>query len=87
MRFVARAYPAIAPHDVLRMGTLEGAEALGRDDEVGSLTTGKLANIVAVPLDETSAGGPDDALESLFSTNLPVSGVWVRGARCKMGAA
>ena len=43
MRHVARMHPTIDPHDVLRMGTLTGAEALGRAEDVGSLAAGKLA--------------------------------------------
>ena len=75
MRFVARAYPTIDPHDVLRMGTLAGAEALGREDEVGSLTPGKLANMVAVPLPEDVRGTPNDVLAAIFANDWPVSGL------------
>jgi cytosine/adenosine deaminase-related metal-dependent hydrolase len=80
MRFVARAYPTIDPHDVLRMGTLLGAEALGREDEVGSLTPGKLANVVAVPLPEDLRGTPNDLLAAILAYGWPVSSVWLRGA-------
>jgi cytosine/adenosine deaminase-related metal-dependent hydrolase len=47
---VARAFPSIDRHDVLRMGTLSGAEALGLDRECGSITPGKPVNLVALPL-------------------------------------
>ena len=57
MRHVARAHPAIDPHEVLRMGTLAGAEALGRDADVGSITPGKLANLIAIPLPEDAGEG------------------------------
>jgi cytosine/adenosine deaminase-related metal-dependent hydrolase len=87
MRVVARAHSEISPHDVLRMGTLAGAEALGRDGDAGSLTAGKLANLVAVPLPADFNGGPDAALESLLASDARVSAVWVRGTRCKLGAA
>ena len=79
IRFVARAYPTIDPHDVLQMGTLTGAEALGREDEVGSLTPGKLANMVAVPLPEDVRGTPNDLLAAIFANGWPVSSVWLRG--------
>jgi cytosine/adenosine deaminase-related metal-dependent hydrolase len=85
MRFVARAYPDISPHDVLRMGTLSGAESLGRDDEVGSITVGKLANLVAVPIAADAKVGLDGALESVLSGDEQVSNVWVRGVRITHG--
>jgi cytosine/adenosine deaminase-related metal-dependent hydrolase len=84
MRFIARAHSAIDPYEVLRMGTLTGAKALGRDGEVGSLTAGKAANMIAVPLAE-GAGEPDSALASLLASDARVSAVWVRGTRCKLG--
>ncbi|MFJ2578145.1 amidohydrolase family protein [Kitasatospora aureofaciens] len=33
-------------HDVLRMATLGGADAIGLDDRIGSLTPGKRADLV-----------------------------------------
>ena len=39
-------------HHVLRMATLNGAEALGLDALIGSLTAGKLADLSAVRLDD-----------------------------------
>lgn len=85
MRFVARNYSEISPHDVLRMGTLSGAESLGRGDEAGSLTAGKLANMVAVPVPENTASGGDHALEAILASHEQVSDVWVRGLRVKGG--
>ncbi len=82
-RFVARAYPTIDPHEVLQMATLAGAEALGREDEVGSLTPGKLANVVAVPLPEDVRGTPTDMLATIFGNGWPVSSVWLRGERAR----
>jgi imidazolonepropionase-like amidohydrolase len=44
------------------MATLSGAEALGWDDETGSLTPGKSADLVVVPLSERDAVDPHELL-------------------------
>ncbi|MEE8719212.1 MAG: amidohydrolase family protein, partial [Coriobacteriales bacterium] len=44
----------ITSPDMMRMGTLESARALGLDDRIGSLEVGKLADIVAVDLSHSS---------------------------------
>jgi aminodeoxyfutalosine deaminase len=79
MRYVARTRSSIDPNDVLRMGTLAGAEALGRSDEAGSITPGKLANLVAVPLGDDARGHPNDMLAAIFANDKSVSAVWLRG--------
>lgn len=79
MRHVARVHPTIDPQDILRMGTLSGAEALGRAGTVGSLTRGKLANFLAVPLPASARGNPEELLEEMLANNASVSAVWVRG--------
>jgi cytosine/adenosine deaminase-related metal-dependent hydrolase len=79
MRHAFRTHPNIEPQQILRMGTLCGAEALGRHAEVGSITPGKLANLVAVPLKGISKGQPNDWLAQAFEAELPPSAVWCRG--------
>jgi cytosine/adenosine deaminase-related metal-dependent hydrolase len=80
MRHVACTFPEIDPAIVLRMGTLDGAEALGRETEVGSITPGKLANLAAVPLSECR-NTPSDVLGELFAGDNAPCDVWVRGTR------
>lgn len=43
---------ALSAHQVLRMATLNGAAALGMQDDIGSLEPGKWADCVAVRLDD-----------------------------------
>ena len=39
---------AMSPHDALRVATLDGARMLGVDAQLGSLETGKLADLMVI---------------------------------------
>jgi len=75
-RFVHRHYPDVPAADVLRMITLSGAEALGWSEETGSLTPGKSADLVVLPLPDEDCVDPCALV--LQSTNS-VSMVLFRG--------
>ena len=49
-RFLHAAHPDVAGATLLHLATLAGAEALGWADELGSLTAGKSADFVVIPL-------------------------------------
>jgi aminodeoxyfutalosine deaminase len=75
-RFLHRHHPDVPGEVLLRMATLAGAEALGWHEETGSLTPGKSADLVVLPLP------PDDAADPhhlLFASDLPVQTVLWRG--------
>lgn len=57
LRFVAARFPDVPAEQVLRMGTLEGAAALMREGECGSLEIGKAADLAAVELAQRESGG------------------------------
>jgi len=84
MRFVAQSHPQIDPYEIIRMGTLAGAEALGREDDVGSITSQKTANLVAVPLSDPFSSTARDALTEALHSDKPASAVWLRGERLKL---
>ncbi len=76
MRFVAREFPEVSPEAALRMITIEGAHALGRVDQVGSLAVGKAANLAIVSISPRRADSPFDLL---CDDSSRVIGTWYRG--------
>lgn len=48
LQFIVRTYPSLRPERIVRLGTIDGARALGLDREVGSLAVGKRADFVAL---------------------------------------
>jgi aminodeoxyfutalosine deaminase len=52
MRALAAIDPGLAPATLLRLATVNGAWALGRERDLGHLTAGALADLIAVPLRE-----------------------------------
>ena len=68
----------------LRMATIDGAKALGMDDQIGSLEVGKKADFVLWDLDHPEwvpYGDPLSALVWSVST-ASVRETWVEGRRC-----
>jgi cytosine/adenosine deaminase-related metal-dependent hydrolase len=75
-RFVHARHPDFDRATLLRMATLHGAEALGWDDATGSLTPGKSADLVVLPLPDHDA---DDPHRLIFESESAVSAVMFRG--------
>jgi cytosine/adenosine deaminase-related metal-dependent hydrolase len=75
-RFVRDRFPDIGGDIVLAMATLWGAEALGCQTETGSLTDGKSADLVALPLSNDDCADPH---ELIFRSTMPVSDILCRG--------
>ena len=78
LRFLAASDPALSPSQLLAMGTLAGARALGFQDQIGSLSPGKRADMVAVALDQATTGEP---IGDLLSSAAPPAAVYLGGER------
>ncbi len=83
MALLHRDPAAIATRTVLEMATLGGARALGLEKEIGSLETGKKADLIALDLDEigwSPLGGQDVYTALVYSvTGQHVRDVMVNG--------
>ncbi len=67
LRQVARLHPAVPPEQILQMGTLHGAEALGLAERLGSISPGKKARLAVVPL-----AGESDPYAAILHTDAAV---------------
>ncbi|MGC4934549.1 8-oxoguanine deaminase [Gordonia sp. DT30] len=73
---------ALTTRTALELGTLGGARVLGRDNEIGSIETGKLADLVLWDLTGLAHAGIDDPVAALVLGAIPpIRGSWVGGRR------
>lgn len=80
-KVVADDAAALSAHQALTMATLNGAKAIGRDHELGSLVAGKLADIIAVDLSDPFMQPVYDPASHLVYSNhgRAVSHSWING--------
>jgi cytosine/adenosine deaminase-related metal-dependent hydrolase len=76
IRFLHQRHPDVPGATLLRMATLSGAEALGWDDETGSLAPGKSADLVVAPLPPRDDADPH---RLVLASDRPVARVLFRG--------
>ena len=78
LQYVSRELPdPPSPTVLLRMATLDAARALELDAQIGSLETGKQADLAAFPCPPQT----DDPVATLVDTAPTPSAVWVAGRR------
>lgn len=72
---------AVSAHTALQMATLGSAKAMGLDSTIGSLVTGKAADIIAIELDDISFYPNYDVASQLVYNNRKalVTHAWVNG--------
>ena len=76
MRCVAKRHSQVSAKEILRMGTMDGAMALGVENSLGSLAPGKQASFVAVQLPTST----ESAAEHLvLDHELPIELVVLKG--------
>ncbi|MDE3068129.1 MAG: amidohydrolase family protein [Verrucomicrobiota bacterium] len=75
MRALAANDPHLAPAEVLRMATANGARALGLAGQIGELSPGTLADLVAIPF----AGNISEAAEAVVQFSGRVAASMIDG--------
>ncbi|PXX88745.1 TRZ/ATZ family hydrolase [Marinobacter vulgaris] len=80
-KVVADDAAALSAHEALAMATIRGAQALGRAHELGSLESGKLADIIAVDLSDPFLQPVYDPASHLVYSNQgrQVTHSWING--------
>ena len=75
MHALAAQARAPAPETILQMATVNGARALGRPAELGELSAGALADLIAIPF----SGPTANALEAVVHHTGPVTASMIAG--------
>ncbi|MDT4935932.1 MAG: 8-oxoguanine deaminase, partial [Pseudonocardiales bacterium] len=70
---------ALTAREALRMATVEGARCLGRQDELGSLEVGKLADLLVWRVDDLAGAGIADPVSTLVLGALRLDRAYVGG--------
>jgi aminodeoxyfutalosine deaminase len=75
MQMLANKAPGLAPEKILRMATVNGAQALGRRGQIGELSENALADLITLPF----SGQVVAAFEAIVNHPGPVAGSMIGG--------
>ena len=78
LRFLRREYGDLSSDQIMAMGTLNGARALGFAETAGSLAVGKAADLVVIPLECLATKARWDLI---LESDQPPSAVYVSGVQ------
>ncbi|WP_018415262.1 TRZ/ATZ family hydrolase [Teredinibacter turnerae] len=80
-KLVAGDAAAIDAHSAIRMATINGAKAIGLEDQLGSLEPGKQADVIAIDMNDLDLQPVHNPVSQLVYTQMGhrVSNVWVAG--------
>jgi cytosine/adenosine deaminase-related metal-dependent hydrolase len=80
MRTFAAAHPGLSPETIVRMATLHGARALGRETQIGGLFEQALADMIAIPFHGRTEEAWAAAVHHTGAvTASMIDGKWVHG--------
>jgi cytosine/adenosine deaminase-related metal-dependent hydrolase len=71
MQQFAAAHPTVAPAEILRMATLNGAKALGFENQLGEIISGAFADAIVIPFTVAAASCEESAMN--FTGNVAAS--------------
>ncbi len=75
MRAAAQKHPTVSPSEILKIGTLGGAEALGVSTTTGSITPGKWADLITI----ACGSSDDDPVATILQGVTRPQTTWLRG--------
>lgn len=76
MAYLKTEFSHIQGHEILKMGTLHGATALGMESTLGSIEPGKEAHLIFIPL-ETSSLSTMELEEAVIESGLKEKVKWI----------
>ena len=78
MRTVRKNYPTLSSEDALQMATVCAAKALGKENALGKIAPGYLADAISIPF----SGGPSEVYEAILANRKPIEWMMVNGQLC-----
>lgn len=81
MQQFSRVYPDVSSETILKMGTINGAKALGMGGKIGELSRGAFADLVAVPFQGDIANSTSCVLQENLPSAVMIGGQWVKSVK------